>query len=201
MAASNIQPSNPKAIVTAALPNITTLQNTIDSTWMNQMLGQWDGSGMDPAQVLAMPVALLQQAIEAMIQVKAIGESQLEADRKKLIMMIITIVLCVVPFVGGLGAEIAGLAELASVIAMVGEIANGALDVYTIVEDPASAPMVIFGTLLGLGGLGGSVGRSEREIEKLGQLRRDMSAAEVSKLGKVFSAQTDKIKKVVKRCG
>ncbi|KAJ5097138.1 hypothetical protein N7456_007859 [Penicillium angulare] len=202
MAADNIKPANPKAIVTAALPNMTMLQTTIDSTWMNQMLGQWDGSGADPVQVLSMPVALIQQAIESMAQVKKIGEAQLEADRKKLIIEVLTAVFAIVPFVGGLTADIVGLAELSTIIAIVGEISNSALGIYTIVNDPSSAPMVIFGSLLGLGGLGGAASRGERDIEQLGQLRRGMSAEDVSKLGTVFSAQTSKIKTIVKRpCG
>jgi chitinase len=199
-AAGDITPTNPKDIVTAALPNMTMLQSTIDSTWMNQMLGQWDGSGTDPAQVLAMPIALIQQAIDSMAQVKVIGSAQSDADRKKLILEIITAVLVVVPFVGGLGADIAGLAELSSAIALIGELSNTALDIYSIVDDPASAPMVIFGDLLGLGVIGGAVGRGEQEIEKLGKLRRGMTAGEVSKLGSVFSAQTAKIDKIIGKC-
>jgi hypothetical protein len=109
-------------------------------------------------------------------------------------------VLVVVPFVGGLGADIAGLAELSSAIALIGELSNTALDIYSIVDDPASAPMVIFGDLLGLGVIGGAVGRGEQEIEKLGKLRRGMTAGEVSKLGSVFSAQTAKIDKIIGKC-
>ncbi|KAJ5291697.1 hypothetical protein N7478_000948 [Penicillium angulare] len=193
MAADNINPANPKGIVTAALPNMTTLQTTIDSTWMTQMLGQWEGSGVDSVQVFSMPVALIQQAIEPMAQVKIIGEAQREADRKKLIIEILTAVFAIVPFVGGLTADIVGLSELSTIIAIVSEISNSALGIYDIANDPSSALMVIIGSLLGLGGLGGAASRGERDIEQLGQLRRGMSTAVVSQLGAVFSSQTNSI--------
>ncbi|KFY73285.1 hypothetical protein V499_06627 [Pseudogymnoascus sp. VKM F-103] len=197
----NVNPTNPKDIVTAALPNMTMLQSTIDSTWMNQILGQWQGSGTDPAQVLAMPIAMIQQAIDSLAQVKVISKAQSNADRQKLILEIITAVLIVVPFVGGLGADIAGLADLAGAIGLIGMLSNGAADIFSIVKDPKSAPMVIFADLLGVGG-GGTIGKGE-QFGKLGKLRRAMTVDDVSKLGNVFTLLnnlTSKIDKIIKKC-
>ncbi|OBT87691.1 hypothetical protein VE02_04092 [Pseudogymnoascus sp. 03VT05] len=194
----NVNPTNPKDIVTAALPNMTMMQSTIDSTWMNQILGQWQGSGTDPAQVLAMPIAMVQQAIDSMAQVKVIGKAQSDADRQELILEIITAVLIVVPFVGGLGADITGLADLAGAIGLIGMLSNGAAGIFSIVKDPKSAPMVIFADLLGVGG-GGTIRKGE-QFGKLGKLRRAMTVDDVSKLGNVFTAQTSKIDKIIKKC-
>lgn len=72
---SNITVPTPKDIITAALPNITDLQDKIDATWMDQMFGQGDGSELDTVQVLGLSVAMIQQAIDSMAQVKYIGET------------------------------------------------------------------------------------------------------------------------------
>jgi GH18 family chitinase len=195
-AASNIAVQNPKDIITAAGPNMSELQNKIDATWMDQVFGQWDGSNLDVVQVLAMPVALIQQAIQAMIQVKAIGETEVVDERNQLILEIVTAVLAVVPFVGDAAASAAGLSQLARIISLIGEAANGGLTLYSIVKDPSSAPMAIFGMLLG----GAGLTRDESSFAEMASLRRGMSADDLAKIGTVFTDQSSKIKKIVQSC-
>jgi hypothetical protein len=143
-----------------------------------------------------MPVALIQQAIQAMIQVKAIGETEVVNERKQLILEIVTAVLAVVPFVGDAAASAAGLSQLARVISLIGEAANGGLTLYSIVEDPSSAPMAIFGMLLG----GAGLTRDESSFAEMASLRRGMSADDLAKIGTVFTDQSSKIKKIVQSC-
>lgn len=77
--AATITFPNHKDIIAAAAPNMQSLQAYIAATWMNQMVGQLTGSGTDALQVIAMPVALIQQAVASMVQVKAIGKTEEQA--------------------------------------------------------------------------------------------------------------------------
>jgi hypothetical protein len=102
--------------------------------------GNGDGSSLDPVQVLAMPVTMVQQAVESIQQVKAIGQTEEDLKKKELILTIVGAVLAIVPFVGDAAAAAAGLASLARAITLIGEVANGAFSIYDIVGDPQSAP-------------------------------------------------------------
>lgn len=162
-------------------------------------MGAWTGSGLDTLQVLAMPVATLQQAISAMAVVKALGEQQKDADeaaKKNMIIEVLGAVFMFVPFIGEAGALVDGLAQLGRVVTLLGEAANGGLGIYSIVKDPVSAPMVIFGYLVGAGALA----RDATSFTKMGTLRRDMSDTEVTDFGTIFADQSTSINKIVRSC-
>jgi chitinase len=163
---------------------------------MDQIFGQWDGSSLNPVQVLAMPVTMVQQAVESMQQVKAIGQTEEDLKKKELILTVVGAVLAVVPFVGDAAAAAAGLASLARAITLIGEVANNAFSIYDIVGDPQSAPMAIFGMLLG----GGALSRDADSLAKMGALRRGMSFADLLKLGTIFSHQSSGIQMIVRSC-
>lgn len=194
--ADKIDVPNPKDVLTKAVPNMQSLQNKIDATWMDLVLGQWNGTALDAAQVLAMPVAMVQQAVDSMAQVKQIGKTEEEQKKKELILDIVTAVVAVVPFLGEAGLAAAGLANVARVVALVGEAANAALSGYTIVENPESAPMAIVGMLLGAAALP----RNGYSFAKMGQLRRGVKPEDLAKLGKAFTDQDSVLKAITKSC-
>jgi len=196
MKASSITVPNPKDIITAAGPNMENLQDYIDATWMDQVLGQWNGSGLDAIHVLAMPVAMVQQSLISMEQVKSIGETQKIDDQKTLIITILTAVFAAVPFIGDIAATAAGLADLARIIALVGEVANDALSLYGVVQDPSSAPMAIFGMLMGAAALP----RNEESFATMGALRREMTTDYIAEVGTVFEDQSSTIQKISRSC-
>jgi hypothetical protein len=71
--------------------------------------------------------------------------------RKELILTAVGAVLFLVPLVGEQSAMMAGMADLARAIFMLGETANLAYGVYTIVDGPKSAPMGVICMMLGVG--------------------------------------------------
>jgi hypothetical protein len=79
---------------------------------------------------------------------------------------------------------------------LIGEVANSAFSIYDIVGDPQSAPMAIFGMLLG----GGALSRDADSLAKMGALRRGMSSADLLKLGTIFSRQSSGIQMIVRSC-
>lgn len=102
------------------------------------------------------------------------------------------------PFVGPEIAAAAGvLKELGTVIAIVGEVSNTAMTFYTTIGDPSSAPMAIFGLLMGVKALP----RNSDSFESMSVIRRGMSDDDIGKMGTVFKDQTALIKKIVRICG
>ncbi|KAI9645025.1 hypothetical protein NHQ30_007064 [Ciborinia camelliae] len=158
-----------------------------------------NGSGSDVIQAFAMPVAMVSQAIQAMDQVKVLGKTEKEEEKKKLISLVLTTVLGVVLFVGEAGAELAGLATIASTIAIAGEVANAAFTIYTMVEDPASAPMSALGLLFGIGGIA-AVSRDAEGLARVAALRREMTADDVAAMGATVEDQAASVQKIIKDC-
>lgn len=72
--ADSITVPNPKDLVTAGLNNIMDTRIKIAATWADMVVGYWNGSYIDVAQVLSVPVFMLEQAVDAMAQVKDIGK-------------------------------------------------------------------------------------------------------------------------------
>ncbi|GAB1217539.1 hypothetical protein ATERTT37_006778 [Aspergillus terreus] len=71
---NSITVPNPKDLVTAGLNNIMDTRIKIAATWADMVVGYWNGSYIDVAQVLSVPVFMLEQAVNAMAQVKDIGK-------------------------------------------------------------------------------------------------------------------------------
>lgn len=140
MAADSYTVPNPKAIIEAALPNITTLAATIQATRWDVLLGQWSGSQDDVVQVVSTPVFMIQQAIDSMATVKSLGKAQKDEDKKNLIMEILSIVFVFIPFVGetiGLIGDVS--AQLIRMIDLIGAASNEALSIVDVVLSGGNA--------------------------------------------------------------
>jgi hypothetical protein len=145
---------------------------------------------------MAMPVSFMQQAIENMAQVRAIGDKVLDQERMSLIFTILSVVFMVIPFIGqALAAETAVFLQIAGrIMALIGAAGNAGLVVYDIIQDPLMAPMAI------LGSLAGGVGRSGRDVKKLADAKRSMKAEDIAKLGDVFKRNDKVVENLINFC-
>ena len=196
MQADNVTIPNPKDIISKAPGGIMSLQNMVDATYCDMVMGYWIGSVADVARTVGMPVALVEQAVDSMAKVKKIGQTVKDMEKKQLIIEIVTAVLVVVPFVGEMSATAAGMASLARAIAMFSEVSNAALSIYEIFEDPKSAPMAVMGMVLGVAALP----RTGTTFSKTGKIMRDMKPVEVEKMGEIFVAKNVIIKRILREC-
>ncbi|ESZ94750.1 alpha-1,3-glucanase/mutanase [Sclerotinia borealis F-4128] len=197
--APSVTVANPKDLFTNAGPAMAQLPLSIAATRLDMILGQWNGSGSDAIQSFAMPVAMVSQAIQSMAEVKILRKTEKEEEKKRLISLVLTAVLGIVPFVGEAGAALAGLAVIARTIAIAGEVANTAFSIYTIVDDPASAPMTALSLLFGLGGVA-AVSRDAEVFAKVAALRREMKAADVAAMSSTVEEQVALVQKIIKEC-
>ncbi|KAL5363079.1 hypothetical protein BJX96DRAFT_186568 [Aspergillus floccosus] len=160
--ADGITVPNPKDLVTDGLNNIMDTRIKIAATWSDMVIGYWNDSYVDVAQVLSVPVFMLKQAVDAMAQVKDI-----EA-----------------------GALAAGATTLARVAAIAGETANTAFSIYTIVEDPDSALLTLMGMLVGAGGVTAAF-RDAASFTKMAKVRKSMTAGETAEFRDLFEKNDD----------
>lgn len=195
MKADKVTIPNPKDVIAKAPEGMTDLQNMIDATYLDILFGQWDGSVADVARSVAMPVALVEQAIKSMQKVKDMAKKIKKEEQKDLIIEILSAVLVVVPFVGQIGATAAGLVTLGRVIALLGDVSNAALTIYDIVNNPESAPMAVMGLLMGA-----TMPRTGSSFSKAGKTIRGMKAGDITSMGTVFAEKTALIKRVLREC-
>jgi glucan 1,3-beta-glucosidase len=191
MAAGSIDVSNPKDTVTAAMTNITATQDTMWAREMDIMSAQWYGSTNDIVQVVSMPVLMLQQALDAMDKAKALGKKQQAADKKNLIIEILSVILIFIPFLDEIAPEALAAARIGTLI---GDSGSLALTLQDIVSDPNSAPLAILGILGGAGATLADVGN----MAKLATARRGISDDTISGIGPVFKALNDDLKSINK---
>jgi hypothetical protein len=196
---NNVTVPNPKDIFTDAGPAMGELPDRIIATRLDMILGQYGGSGADAIAAYAMPVAMVAQAIQSMDQVKVIGKTEEQAEKKRLIALILTAVLGVVPFVGEEAAALAGLVSLSRGIAIAGGIANEAYGIYGLVQDPSSGVMSALGLLLGLGSIAAAT-KDAAGLSKIAALRREMTTDDVAAMGATVEEQATSIQKLLKSC-
>ncbi|KAI0543297.1 glycoside hydrolase [Xylaria curta] len=182
--------TNPKEVVGKSLEKLKNLDREIDIAIAKIKLGQWDRPD-ELVDALSIPVLMVRQAVDSMEEVAKIGEEILDAQRKDLILFFVSAILFIVPVIGE-GLAAAGLVSLGRIIAILGETGGVIEGIYDIANDPESAPLAIFGIVLGVAGI-----RDAAQVGKAAKFRNDFKAKD-SMLGDVIKGDLDKISKVVK---
>ena len=189
---------NPKEIALLALPKLEELQIQLGATYIEMMLGTWDGREDDPIQVLSLPLFMFHDAVTTMEEVKDIGEDAAAAEKKNLIITIVSALLLIIPFVGEIGAIAAGMTNVARIIALAGVAGNAGLTAYEVVGDPKAAaetaPFVIL-ELLGARGL-----RSPKNYRNAASSRSDFTKNGAGKMGRVFQKSDTTLQGIVNAC-
>lgn len=188
---------NPKSVIEASVPNITSLSSTMLTSYFDMRTFTLDADYGDVATAFSMPVFMLEEATEQMQAIKKIGAEVKEAEKKQLIMGILTIVFMVIPFAGEAAAALGGVAAIARIGLIIGEAGNAALTIADIIDDPASAPIAIAGLLLGAG----AAGRPTRRIFKeAADARRGMSAGTLKLFSQSFQRKDGIVQNIVSKC-
>ncbi len=91
-AAKSFTPTNPKTIITDALPQISGIQDNISARQLDIASGTWNNGTDDVVEVISMPVFMISQALQAMTTVKQIGEKEAKAKKIALILEILGII-------------------------------------------------------------------------------------------------------------
>ncbi len=188
------QMPNPKDLVQDVLPKVETLRTELFAKYFELSMGLWEGYATDVVDVMAMPIFLLKQAVDAMSEAKEIGEEIQEEERKNLILTIISAILFFVPVVGQYGAAAAGMVATARAFMAAGVAGNLALTIVDIIENPESAPMAIAGLLMG----GGGRIRGPSQFRAAARAKNSMSQAMRQSTGKVYLEFDDVLQRVLK---
>ncbi|KAK3333838.1 hypothetical protein B0T19DRAFT_138782 [Cercophora scortea] len=199
---------NPKDIVTDSIGSVDELKSITSAMRLQVLLGTYYGSVDDVAQVMSVPVFMLEQAIAGMKVARDLAAKQEEMDRarqKNLILTILGAIFFFIPFVGEFAAAAAGLATLARVIALVGEGASLALDVYGVADGAASDSLGDVGSILGmLFGVRGFTksAKNAAGFREMGIKRADFSGSgAIEMMGEAWKTNDASLQNIVRMCG
>ncbi|KAF4505245.1 hypothetical protein G6O67_007215 [Ophiocordyceps sinensis] len=193
-----INVENPKAMVDAAIPSLSELGNLGIATYFDLRLGSMNVSESDALTAFSMPVFMLQDASESIKEIKKIGEEQKEKKTRELIFMILNIVFAVIPFAGLGGSLVGGVTRLAMMATLIGELGSFAVGIAEIVEDPASAPFVVLGMLLGATGI--RVKGPRIAFRDAAQARHALGPEQLKLFSPAFRRKDEIVQRLVKKC-
>ncbi|KAL4860813.1 hypothetical protein BDV12DRAFT_204669 [Aspergillus spectabilis] len=187
---------NPKDIITSYLGELTHLRTGLrDAIAMQRMAALRSWVGSDMVDVVSVPVLMIRQAVESMAQVIDIAEEIEAAKRKEQILFFISAFLFLIPIGGQAIGTIARLANIGRFISLAGGVVMAGFDIYSVVEDPASALFVIFGYTLGAGALKDSV-----RVNKAAAVKRGVKDDDMRKLGDIMGLGMRKIDTILRTC-
>ncbi|KAL4896950.1 glycoside hydrolase [Aspergillus ambiguus] len=182
---------NPKDVIENSLTNLTIVRDMLVEAEEEIMYYLYSGSTSDVVTASEYPVFMTQFAVEQMEKVADLGEEIEEQEKKERILNFVMAALMLIPAVGEAVGSL-GLATIGRVIILTGALGDAAFTVYGIVEDPKSAILALFTSLVGFRGASG--------FTKGAQARRRMSTKEASAIKAAFSAKSDLLASVRKTC-
>ncbi|KAH8892262.1 killer toxin alpha/beta [Thozetella sp. PMI_491] len=187
--------TNPKDLVQAALSKIQNFMPQIESATKELSMDSWYGDWADLLDTVSMPVFMLAAAVENMATIEETADEIDEERRKAIILAFLGAILFIVPVIGEVVGSIAELGNIAAIITTLGAVGNVALDIYTIVDDPANAPLAIFDIVLSPLALADAAA-----LARAASFRRAMSADDIAKLGEKVSTRMNTVKKLTGKC-
>jgi chitinase len=196
---ASITVTDPKDIMESAMPTIDSTRQQLKAGAMALIFGIYNAT-LDPADAataMSTPVQMLAQAVASMEQVKDIGGDIEEEKKKEKILLIVSLVLMILPFVAEVSAELAGFVMVARFAFTIGEVGNAAMAVVDIIREPESAPFAVMGILAGA-----AAGKGAKGIE---QTFADAAAArrllkDPGAMGSRFKEIDDKLSKISSTC-
>lgn len=187
--------TNPKEVIQDALKVMESLPLEITGLIVQLQIGYFTHDWLDIIDAISVPVLMAEEAVKAMEEAFELGKELQEKEKKNLILLLIQAVLFVIPFVGVAISGIAGMANIARVLALIGDVGLIAVDVYKIVDDPSQAPLLALGILItATGGLG-----NWAALAKAALVRRAMKASDAQKLSGRIATQLGRIDTLAKR--
>ncbi|QPH06483.1 hypothetical protein C2857_004988 [Epichloe festucae Fl1] len=180
---------NPKTVVKSAIDAVSHMGNDLEVMSLEISLARFEGRGKDLVDAVSVPVLMMQEALKAMKKVAEFGKDIEEKDKKMLALNFLMALFFFLPAVGNAVASV-GLATLGRFLATLGELGNIGQGIYDIVDDPKSAPLAIFGIILGAGAL-----KDIAKVRKAADLQRGMSSQMIKSMGGDVEARLNIIKR------
>ncbi|KAJ5096653.1 hypothetical protein N7456_007374 [Penicillium angulare] len=188
---------NPKEIISARLPNITTFQDQSDTLLSLASADLYTGNLTDVVDGASVMVLMISNSITSMKSVEKVGSEYHKDVVENAIMLFVMSIILLIPGLGEIADEL-DFAALAVTLRAIGVTGDAGLGVYGIVSAKGEGVGEIFLAVLGSLGILDML-EAPSLFAKAAKARRGMSAEDIAALGdevKGGMAQVDKLKKL-----
>lgn len=198
--ADNVGVPNPKDAVSEAGKGFNIVKEQIYATYGDMLPSQWGGDYAHALDAMSVPVPILDEAVQTMKKLKEKAEDIGKEEKKNYILNVLGIIFALLPFIGEiLGPLAPGLALIGRIATVIGEVGDKTLDIYSIEQDPSSAPLVIVGSLMGT--VGFPFSRSGPGTKGLEEVKSTIDANNMmKKIGSVAKANDNLVKRPIGAC-
>ncbi|PSK36632.1 Endochitinase B [Elsinoe australis] len=186
---------NPKSMVDKNYNNLKGLAPRIGDTIALMRKGDYWLNTNDLVDSVALPVAMIVEAVDNMATIEGVVEDMEEEKRKQIIMAFVTALLFFVPMAGQVLSAVASLANIGRIIAVLGTAGQLAYDIVDLVNNKGNAPMTIFSIVLAPLAFMDIV-----QLTRAANARRVMQAGDVAALGKNVGGKMAIVQKVTGVC-
>ncbi|KAM3457581.1 hypothetical protein MY3296_001013 [Beauveria thailandica] len=182
---------NPREVIDKGREKLDSIIPTIDDVLSLVKQNRYAGLVGDLVDAISVPIVMAQQSVVNMQQANDIGKKIDDEKKKNFILMFLSAILFLIPFVGEVAGAIGVMAGVARIIAIVGELGSVALDVYSLVDSKGKDPFAIAGLLFAPLAL-----YDVAAVAAAAALRRGMRATQISALGVEAKQTLDKIDRI-----
>ncbi|KAK1148087.1 hypothetical protein N8T08_010725 [Aspergillus melleus] len=138
---------------------------------------------------------MISDAVDNMHMLVEIAENIREEKSKAILLAFLSAIFFFIPITGEVASAVQSLATIGRIVSLLGATGNADLDIYTLIDDKDNAPLAIFSLILAHLALSDAVA-----ISKAANVRREMSASDIKKLGEGTSMRMDSISRVKNVC-
>ncbi|KAF7550314.1 hypothetical protein G7Z17_g5812 [Cylindrodendrum hubeiense] len=186
---------NPKETVGQALANTQPLIDQLSASLFEIMAFTWEADPEDIVDSVAMSIFLIRDSVDLMEEVVEMAKELEEADKKSLILNLLSALFFVIPALGSTLASL-GLTTLGRAFVWIGEGANIGMGIYDMVGNPNAIPLDIFGIILSVKGI-----RDVGNARKAATARRGMSDVDISAISTKVAKNLDQISMLTPKMG
>lgn len=187
--------SNPKDLVQKALDNSVNLQQQLQDALDDVTLYAYYGDATELVDSVSMPVLLIADAVDSMSQVEASADKIDEEKKKAIILAFISAILFLIPVAGEVAGSVAGATDVAAILAVTAVVGDTAFGIYSLVSDPDNPMLGIMSIVLAPLAL-----TNIAKVSEASNLRREMSDADIAKLGGRIGPRMKTLQKVIGAC-
>lgn len=190
--------SNPKEIISARLPNITTFEDQSSTVSMLASSNLYLGDTIDVVDGASLLVLMVSSSITSMKSVEEIGEEYHKEKVEEAILLFVSAFLLLIPGLGEI-VDSVELTSLAITLRAIGAVGDAGFGIYSVVSAKDAGAGEIFLALLG--GLGIlDVFQAPALFGKAAKARRAMEAGDIAKLGNEVKGGMGQIDKLKQSC-
>ncbi|KAM7184573.1 glycoside hydrolase family 18 protein [Rhypophila sp. PSN 637] len=181
---------NPKDSVSKSISNIRSLPDFYRQTSSYIKLGFFDEDPQDAVDGSAIPVFMIQQAVQAMHDIYEAEKEIQKKEMENLIITCLSAILFILPGLGQAMAAVSGIAMIARIATVIAEVGGLATGVYDIATNKDNLALGVFSLLLGFVGVGGAL---KGKWADAGKMRRDMTPEQIAGMGDIVKNGLGKV--------